>query len=101
MTRAVEIAPGEIYHLYNRGTEKRKIFSSKTDYERFMALLYLSNDVENVHMSNLQGSTLIQVVERERKKKLVDIFAYCLMPNHFHILAREIDAGGIARFMQK
>lgn len=36
-----------------------------------------------------------------RAKPLVSIGAYCLMPNHFHLLLREIKAGGIARFMQR
>ena len=106
MSRNVSFAPGEFYHLYNRGTEKRNIFSGRSDYERFLSLLYLSNSTERVHISNQQtsqrGSTSLELLARPRPgKPLVAIGAYCLMPNHFHLLVHEIEKGGISRFMQK
>ena len=106
MSRNVSFAPGEFYHLYNRGTEKRNIFSGRSDYERFLSLLYLSNSTERVHISNQQtsqrGSTSLELLARSRPgKPLVAIGAYCLMPNHFHLLVHEIEKGGISRFMQK
>ena len=33
--------------------------------------------------------------------KLVDICSYCLMPNHFHLLIKELEEGGISKFIQK
>jgi len=57
MGRNIIFAPGEFYHLYNRGTEKRNIFSSNTDYERFLSLLYLCNGSIPVHLQR-QGRTL-------------------------------------------
>lgn len=107
MSRNVVFAPGEFYHLYNRGTEKRNIFSTKADYERFLALLYLSNGtnavrVENLRQQTKQGRTLLEMMKTfDRKKPLVDIGAYCLMPNHIHLLVREKSGGGISKFMQK
>lgn len=97
------LAPKELYHLYNRGTEKRKIFDSRADYERFLALLYLSNSIEPVHINNqrYRGSTLVERLELERGEQLVSIAAYCLMPNHFHLLVQEHEEGGISKFMQK
>lgn len=100
MSRNFEIAPGELYHIYNRGTDKRNIFTSARDYERFFTLLYVSNGNIPVHLQ-LQGSTLNKVTDIELGKKLVSIGAYCLMPNHFHIILRGIEAGGVSRFMQK
>jgi len=100
MGRSIKFIPGEIYHIYNRGTEKRNIFSSRRDYERFLALLYLSNGEIPVH-SQLQGSTLKEVQKNDQGKKLVEIIAYCLMPNHFHLLVSEKNQNGISRFMQK
>lgn len=99
-------APGEIYHLYNRGTEKRKIFLSSRDYERFLALLYLSNSTQPIRIDNIlrneQGSTLLKkALGTERGDTLVHIGAYCLMPNHFHFLVKEKSGGGISLFMQK
>ena len=100
MAKTNQFAPGEIYHLYNRGVEKRKIFKTKRDYERFLSLLYLSNGEIPVDLK-LQGSTVREVSRVDRGKKLVEISAYCLMPNHFHLLIREYREHGISKFMQK
>jgi putative transposase len=100
MTRNITIAPGEYYHIYNRGTEKRDIFSSYSDYERFLCLLYLCNGEIVVDLKR-QGRTLSDVAEIGRGAPLVDICAYCLMPNHFHLLMREVQEDGISRFMQR
>lgn len=100
MARNVTFAPGEYYHVYNRGVEKRLIFSQKVDYDRFLALLYIANSTIPVHLSR-QGSTLAEFFEVERGETLVDLGAYCLMPNHFHLLVREKSANGTSKFMQK
>lgn len=100
MTRAFAFAPGEFYHVYNRGTEKRNIFSSRADYDRFLALLYLCNQASVVHLQ-LQGRTLKEILGKREGEPLVEIVAYCLMPNHFHLLVRELEEGGLSKFMQK
>ncbi len=93
-------APNEFYHLYNRGTEKRNIFIEDGDYRRFMTLLYLANQNKPTELK-LQGRTLEEITQPRTAKILVNIAAYCLMPNHFHILASESMDGGISKFMQK
>ncbi len=100
MTRQINIAPNEFYHVYNRGVEKRKTFLSRVDYERFIALLYLANQTEPADLK-YQGESIAEVTEDRAGEPLVEIVAYCLMPNHFHLLLREIIEGGTARFMQK
>lgn len=102
----IPLVSGEFYHLYNRGTDKRKIFGAKRDYERFISTLYLANSQENIRMDNMQrveeGSTLLkEVFETERSEPLISIAAYCLMPNHFHLLVRQNIDGGVSKFMQK
>lgn len=119
VTRKISISVGEFYHLYNRGTDKREIFADDYDYKRFVFLLYIANNKEPIEIKNLisggsisGGSTsgsatsgsagLFDVgINVGAKDKLVDIGAYCLMPNHFHVLAREKVDGGISRFIQK
>lgn len=106
MGNRAPLAENEFYHLYNRGTEKRKIFLSKGDYERFLSLLYVANNVEPIRLDNIrrseQGSTLLnRALDSERSEPLVSIAAYCLMPNHFHLLLQQRAEGGISRFMQK
>ncbi len=95
--RRISFTPGEFYHIYNRGTEKRNIFLRKNDYERFLALLFHCNNTAN---------TVLRLEEQlfdesSREDTLVEIGSYCLMPNHFHLLIREKVEGGISRFMQK
>ena len=95
---------GEWYHCFNRGVDKRKVFLSKIDYERFMVLLYAGNSSQVVHISNLKKHSPRDIIKDnilERKQPLVEIAAYCLMPNHFHLVLKEIKQGGISLFMQK
>lgn len=94
------LAPGCYYHIYNRGTEKRKIFLSEKDYSRFVASLFLCNNTYPADLKR-QGSTLLELLNNEREETLVNICAYCLMPNHFHLLLHEKSDGGISKFMQK
>ncbi|MGC9602284.1 MAG: transposase [Minisyncoccia bacterium] len=108
MQRQVALVEEETYHLYNRGAHKRDIFNTKEDYARFLALLHLSNNTEPIHISKLlltpkyQGRSLRSVFEEEpTDKALVDIFAYCLMPNHFHIVLRQKCEQGITIFMRR
>jgi len=100
MARKINFALGEFYHLYNRGTEKRNIFLTKRNHERFLSLLYLCNGSLPVD-AYFQGETIGEAKEIERGEHIVNICAYCLMPNHFHLLVREVVDGGISRFMQK
>ncbi len=100
MTMRIRLAPGEYYHIYNRGTEKRKIFHNKHDYDRFLSLLYIANNAGKVDLKR-QGRTLSQIMAINKDKNLVDICAYCLMPNHFHLIVKGSEEGGVSQFMQK
>ena len=97
--RKVSFVPGEYYHLYNRGNSQQKIFHDKQDYSRLVDLLYACNSENNFRMFGLSRGQ--SFYDFERDKKLVSIGAYCLMPNHFHLLVTEKDDGGISKFMQK
>ncbi|MBI4136415.1 MAG: transposase [Candidatus Vogelbacteria bacterium] len=98
--RKVVFSVGEFYHLYNRGNDKRKIFLTNNDYQRFICSLYAANGSELIHLSDLPRWSK-QVWEQDRGKTLVDIGAYCLMPNHFHLLIKEKREGGITTFTRK
>jgi putative transposase len=101
-------ANNELYHVYNRGVEKRDLFMDEADYSRFVHNLYDFNDhspVVNVKYYFDQQSRTVQsrVLKgrREPRKLLVDILVFTLMPNHFHLLLRQTRENGISRFMQK
>lgn len=103
--RNINFSIGEFYHAYTRGNDKRKIFLDEKDYTRFLVLLYTSNNVKTIHLSNFTGlgkiSGLLKMFNQKRENTLVDIGAYCLMPNHIHLLLREKVEGGISLFTKK
>lgn len=98
MARKFHISIDEFYHVYNRGNNKVKIFLSDTDRKRFQKLLYVCNSTNPVVFKTIQGLALDKI---DRGETLVDIGAYCLMPNHFHLLLREKTEGGISLFLGK
>ena len=80
---------------------KRIIFNNTDDYDRFILLLYLCNSSNSVDIKNLfdEGMTFNDILNLDRGNSLVSIGSYVLMPNHFHILAKEVIEGGISKFM--
>lgn len=99
---------GQIYHVINRGVEKRKIFLKNQDYERFILGLELFNDKIPFNIWDIIASSNFAIAgkrlkeEREKNKtRLVDLLAFTLMPNHYHLILREIIEGGISFFMKK
>lgn len=99
----------EIYHVLNRGVDKRKIFLDKQDYFRFIHDLFEFNnqDLANTASYHFQQRSKNCVIEsrqikgRRPRKLLVSIYAFCLMPNHYHLLLSPKIKNGIPKFMQK
>lgn len=92
-----EYEAGAYYHIYNRGVEKRLIFIDDQDYKTFLCYLklYLTDP-------KLQGPTLKSYPSRSLKNYAGDIelYCYCLMSNHFHLLIKQNSSYGIKEFMQ-
>ncbi len=80
------------YHIYNRGVDKRTIFVDDQDYAVFVALIkrYLDVSLEN-------GSKGRPYIDLRGK---LEVMAFCLMPNHFHLLLYQIEIGGITELMR-
>ncbi len=101
MFRKIPFENGEYYHVFNRGVEKRNIFQDDEDYSYFTHVLQTFNDrapAENVRYF-YRSRTSIE--SRKNSKPLVEIVSYCLMPNHYHFLLKQIEDGGISKFLQK
>ena len=103
-----------IYHAYNRGVDKRVVFLDKRDYLRFIYNLFEFNDEAPATPSNIKYQTrkptqieehaiskCLEVEPLNKKKLLTHILAFCLMPNHFHLLLRQISENGLEEFMRK
>lgn len=110
--RKFKFVKGKIYHVFNRGVEKRKIFKDDNDRWRFLQGLFLFNDEKTTanllwQMEKNRGRVTFGVLkeffakEKRNREPLVRIMADCLMPNHYHLLLEEIEENGISRFMHK
>jgi putative transposase len=105
--RKTALAQGGIYHIYNRGVDKRDIFMDDDDRFRLIHDLYEFNDskpVVNLGI-NLKSNKLKEVglpyIERKPRELLIEILAFCLMDNHFHLLVRQVKKNGVTEFMRK
>lgn len=99
--RDAPFAEGEWYHCYNHSVEKRISFEDARDYHRFLELLYLANDELPLRRVELGDRKFEEMLTIPRGKRLVAIGAFCLMPNHFHLVLKEVSEGGITAFMRK
>ena len=101
MARRIKFAVEEFYHVYNRGVDKRVIFIDDHDYHRAMLLFRLCNSETPVDIAEsfFQGKTIDDLWNMDIGGPVIEIGAWCLMPNHFHLVIREIQEGGISSFM--
>lgn len=104
-TRKFTFATDHYYHLYNRGVEKRPVFTNKREYKRALETL---NYYRFSNASPKFSKFLVQPPERKseflarfafQENKLVEIVSFCLMPNHFHFLVKQLKDRGIAAFV--
>lgn len=103
--RDIPLISGEIYHVFNRGVASQPIFLQKRDYQRFLdTVFYYQN--KNIPIRYSKFLTFSRS-ERDKifddlvkgKDFIVDIICFCLIPNHFHLLVKQIDDGGISKFV--
>ena len=108
--RKIKIAPGEYYHIYNRGMNKQELFLDESDYARFIfCLLYFQSEITFNNLGyyisyfkknkkfNLSPKTISRII----LERSVELINFTLMPNHFHATVLEVDENGIAVYMQR
>lgn len=94
-----QYVPEGIYHVYNRGVEKRIIFMDERDYKTFLYFLkqyLLSPDNPKRNTTNYKGRTFV----RRSFYGRIELLAYCLMDNHFHIILKQEGEGDMSEFMK-
>lgn len=108
--RKIPFTEGEFYHVYNRGTDKRTIFLDDQDFMRFLQSMMEFNvhdPIGSLYQNSFRFKQLSGRVAKlepgkvKEEERLVDIVAYCLNPNHFHLLLRQVSEKGVEKFMQK
>lgn len=108
--RRDNLAPGEYYHIFNRGNNKQNIFFDQRDWVRFLFLiLYFQSPVKLYNLGRptscfvrSRAFNIHKDIENEIiKKRYIEIINFALMPNHFHLLLHEMKEGGTSKFMQR
>lgn len=103
--RTIPLVTDEIYHVINRGISYQPIFNNKRDYSRAIeTMLYYQNQTPPIKYSRflrLSKTERKEIIESliKQKKFLVEIISYCLMPNHFHLILKQITDNGISKFI--
>lgn len=108
--RKTAFANEEHYHIFNRGVDKREVFLDTGYYQRFLLSMDLLNDSRDGLMiewrdfkkSNPKAKLSDFLEPRSRKRDpLVEFVAYCLNPNHYHFILKQVADKGIERLMHK
>lgn len=102
--RNIIFSENEFYHLYNRGVDKRNIFSDKKDIDRFLESMASFNALEpigSIFENHFKDKSKNAKSNTNKKEKLVNFIAYCLNPNHYHFILEQLTERGIEKFMHR
>lgn len=108
--RKEKIIQGEYYHVLNRGNNKQAIFKEERDWIRLLFLiLYFQSPVNLRNISrevNYFTKHEIFNVSKNKIKEIIDnryveLISFTLMPNHFHLILKELEENGISKYMQR
>ena len=110
MARRVKFVPGEYYHIYNRGAFKQPIFKDRHDYTRLLfSIIHAQSPISfsNIHrvtkrFTVTEGFALeAEQINDILINRFVELSAFCIMPNHYHLIVKEITEGGIERYLHR
>ena len=108
--RKEEFANKEIYHIILRALDNNLIFKDENDYYRGIFSIYEFNNTSPVQIWKRRRD---RIIEKNKKKSgedgprpdlrdlMVNVLAFCFMPNHIHLLLRQLSDNGITKFMSK
>lgn len=103
--RNVVLAQDQVYHAYNRGVAALPIFHSHKDYSRFLTLIdyyrFMNTPASFSQIIKLPYDEKDQILAglKKENKVHVDVLSFCLMPNHFHLLLKQLTEKGISNFL--
>lgn len=114
--RKEEFISGEIYHNTVRAIDDNLLFKNTDDHYRGVFSIYEFNNANPVNIFNRRRDRIIEkkyeklcdigshtnsIIDVDKRDKLVEVMTFCLMPNHIHLLLKQLKDGGISKFMQK
>lgn len=103
--RLIPLVTDQIYHIINRGAAAQPIFLGKKDYQRALETIFyyqnLQPPLRYSFFQRLPSDKRREILAylRKRKEFFIDIIAYCLMPNHIHLLVKQLHDDGVSKFM--
>jgi REP element-mobilizing transposase RayT len=101
--RKTQFAEGEYYHIFNRGVDKRIIFSNQREMQRFFQSMCEFNTINP--LGGLYASSFNQLrssaSKKASKERLVNFICYCLNPNHYHFILEQVADKGIEKFIHR
>ena len=96
MRRRDKFAVDNYYHVCNRGVERREIFLSERDFQRFIETL------EHCLLDKRKPSKRNQKpINKVSIESPVEVVAFCLMTNHFHLLLKQHLENGLVAYLQR
>ena len=97
--RKTPFTQDNFYHIYNRGVDKRNVFTDHRDLNRFFQCMSEFNCVEPI--GSIYENSFKKDFFGHRMSKLVNFIAYCLNPNHYHFILEPLVDNGVEKFMQR
>lgn len=103
--RKTVLATGETYHVFNRGVNRQPTFLDKRDYPRAIDILsfyrFTKPRLRFSFYNRLPTEEKLGFWKEleEQNQKIVTLFCFCFMPNHFHFLLRQEKENGISKFL--
>lgn len=114
MSRSILLINDQIYHIFNRGVRKSNLFFDEVDYRRWEELLYwclhydypystYKMQLRQIRDDKVNPQTILQRLNQTKRFKIppVEILAYVHMPNHFHLILKQLTNNGITSFMHR
>lgn len=102
-TKSTIIATGEIYHIFNRSVAGELVFSSKSEITRALSLIDYYRFNQTIRYSKFKKLSLklqqTYLFSLHDKTPLIEIYSYALMPNHYHLLIKQLQDFGIRTFV--
>ena len=97
------LAQGAIVHVYNRGNNREKIFYDKQDYRAFLYRLGLALGFteKELNQEKLLSIPYSRIRITDMNKNNFKLHAFCLMPNHFHLIIEQLGDVSISKFISK
>lgn len=102
--RLIPLVTQQVYHVFNKSIDDRQVFVAKRECLRTIETLRFyqlsSPPLRLSKLLNLPQERRTEIIPQLKNwDKLIEILAFCLMPNHFHFLLKQLKDNGISKFL--